>query len=124
MWFLSRTFLSRTFLALKQQQQQQQRTTRGGGGGGGNDPHHQAGAELYREADHWGTERERVRAEGGGGRQPEQLPEHVFAMQMAKNQPWKDRLTVWTGVCLAWKGGGDITCAERGTVIGYDQNIK
>lgn len=77
-------------------QQQQQRPARGAAGPAavGGNQQEEAGADLYRDADDWGTERERARTEGGGGRQPEQLPEHVFAIQMAKSQPWKDRLTV------------------------------
>lgn len=78
------------------QQQQQQRPARSAAGSAvvRGDQHQQAGTDLYRDADDWGTERERARTEGGGGRQPEQLPEHVFAIQMAKSQPWRDRLTV------------------------------
>ncbi|CAM9905553.1 unnamed protein product [Ectocarpus sp. 8 AP-2014] len=49
--------------------------------------------ELYETSNAWGTAREKEREEGIGGREPEQLPEHVFAIQMAKNQPWRDRLT-------------------------------
>lgn len=50
--------------------------------------------ELYETSNAWGTAREKERVEGVGGREPEQLPEHVFAIQMAKNQPWRERLTV------------------------------
>lgn len=73
------------------------------GGGGGSDPSAPTGAD-HRPAN--------INAGGGGGgggvergssrtrhrdppsREPEQLPEHLFAIQMAKNQPWTERLTV------------------------------
>ncbi len=58
--------------------------------------------ELYETSNAWGTAREKARAEGVGGREPEQLPEHVFAIQMAKNQPWTERLTV--SFCLLFAG--------------------
>lgn len=80
--------------------------------------------ELYETSNAWGTAREKERAEGVGGREPEQLPEHVFAIQMAKNQPWRERLTVgWVGWFLGslgragrhfffflWLSGGACAC--------------
>lgn len=78
-----------------------------GGGGTAAPGEHQPNAELYRTPNAWGTEREKERQAGGGGREPEQLPEHVFAIQMAKNQPWRDRLTVRLATDRGGGAGGE-----------------